>query len=93
MGAAAEPKLSIIIPVYNGEKVVGNTVQSVLNSSYQNLELLLVDDGSTDSSFELCSKCAEEDSRIKVYHKENEGIAATRNYGLDHASSWSQNPI
>ena len=78
-------KLSIIIPIYNGENYIQSTIHSVLNSSYQNLEILLIDDGSTDHSLELCQREADLDSRIKVYHKENEGIACTRNYGLRHA--------
>ena len=67
-------KLSIIIPIYNGENYIQSTIHSVLNSSYQNLEILLIDDGSTDHSLELCQREADLDSRIKVYHKENEGI-------------------
>lgn len=78
-------KLSIIIPVYNGAQHIEKTVHSVLHSSYQNLELLLIDDGSTDTSLIICRKLAQSDSRIKVYHKENGGIASARNYGLDHA--------
>lgn len=81
-----DAKLSIIIPIYNGENYIANTINSVLNSSYQNLEILLIDDGSTDHSLEICQKRAIKDSRIKVYHKENEGIAHTRNYGLKHAT-------
>lgn len=80
------PKLSIIIPVYNGENHIKNTVQNLLNSSYRNLELLLIDDGSTDGSLALCKKLAESDSRIKVYHKTNGGIGDARNFGLAHAT-------
>lgn len=79
-------KLSIIVPVYNGEKHIKNTVQSIVRSSYPNLELLLIDDGSTDASLALCRKIAALDPRIKVYHKENSGIADTRNYGIAHAT-------
>lgn len=79
-------KLSIIIPVYNGAQYIEKTVRCVLDSSYQNLELLLIDDGSTDTSLIICHKMAQSDSRIKVYHKENGGIASARNYGLDRAS-------
>lgn len=79
-------KLSIIIPVYNGAQHIEKTVHNVLHSSYRNLELLLIDDGSTDTSLILCRKMARSDSRIKVYHKENGGIASARNYGLEHAS-------
>lgn len=79
-------KLSIIVPVYNGENHIKNTVRNLLSSSYQNLELLLIDDGSTDSSLALCKKLAESDSRIKVFHKENGGIGDARNFGLAQAT-------
>lgn len=79
-------KLSIIVPVYNGEKYIENTVRNLLSSSYQNLELLLIDDGSTDGSLALCHRLAQADSRIRVYHKENGGIGDARNFGLAHAA-------
>lgn len=79
-------KLSIIVPVYNGEKYIENTVQSLLSSTYQNLELLLIDDGSTDKSLALCRQLAKSDARIKVFHKENGGIGDARNFGLAHAT-------
>ncbi len=79
-------KLSIIVPVYNGENYIESTVRSLLNSSYRNLELLLIDDGSTDGSLSLCRKLAESDSRIQVFHKENGGIGDARNFGLSHAT-------
>lgn len=80
------PKLSIIIPIYNGSQYIKKTILSILASSYQNLELLLIDDGSTDNSLTICRNMAQSDSRIKVHHKDNGGIASARNYGLDHAS-------
>lgn len=79
-------KLSVIVPVYNGENLIEHTVRNLLASSYQNLELLLIDDGSTDGSLALCKKLAETDSRIRVYHKENGGIGDARNFGLAHAT-------
>lgn len=79
-------KLSIIVPVFNGEKYIENTIKSLLSTSYQHFELLLIDDGSTDNSFELCKKYEKLDSRVKTYHKNNGGIADARNYGLDKAS-------
>lgn len=79
-------KLSIIVPVYNGEKHIENTVRNLLGSSYQNLELLLIDDGSTDGSLALCQKLAKTDPRIHVFHKENGGIGDARNFGLSHAT-------
>lgn len=78
--------LSIIVPVFNGEKYIENTIKNLLSASYQNLELLLIDDGSTDNSFAICKKYESLDSRVKAYHKENSGIADTRNYGLERAS-------
>lgn len=81
-----DSKISIIVPVYNGEPHIENTVRSILGSSYQNLELLLIDDGSTDGSLSLCGKLAEIDTRIKVFHKKNGGIGDARNYGLAHAT-------
>lgn len=79
-------KLSVIVPVYNGEKHIEMTVRNLLRSSYQNLEILLIDDGSTDGSLVLCQKLAKTDSRIQVYHKENGGIGDARNFGLAHAT-------
>lgn len=79
-------KLSIIIPVYNGEKHIEKTVRNLLASSYQNLELLLIDDGSTDGSLALCRKLSKSDCRIQVLHKENGGIGDARNFGLSHAT-------
>lgn len=82
----ANSKLSIIVPVHNGERHIENTVRNILDSSYQNLELLLIDDGSTDDSLALCQKISATDPRIKVYHKENGGVADARNYGMAHAT-------
>lgn len=78
--------LSIIVPVFNGEKYIENTIENLLNASYPNFELLLIDDGSTDNSLEICKKYEQLDSRVKTFHKENGGIADARNYGLDRAS-------
>lgn len=78
--------VSIIMPVYNSEKYVGNTIETILNQSHKSFELILVDDGSKDNSGSICDEYAAKDSRVKVYHKENEGICATRNYGLKRAT-------
>lgn len=83
---AVNSRLSIIVPVYNGEQHIENTVHNILGSSYQNLELLLIDDGSSDGSLALCQKLAETDSRIRVFHKGNGGIGDARNFGLAHAT-------
>lgn len=74
--------VSIIVPVYNAEKTIERCVNSILNQSYKDFELLLVDDGSTDSSGRICDAFAEMDQRIRVLHKENSGVSDTRNRGI-----------
>ena len=81
-----QPKLSIIIPIYNAEKYLERCLDSVLNQSFQDYELLLIDDGSTDRSAEICDSYAKHDERIKVFHKENGGVSSARNMGLDNAT-------
>ena len=81
-----QPNVSIIVPVYNAEKYLERCVNSLRNQSLKEIEIILVDDSSTDSSLELCNKMAEEDSRIKVIHKENEGAGMARNVALSIAS-------
>lgn len=76
------PLLSVIIPVYNTEKYLERCISSVVTQSYKNLEIFLVDDGSTDRSSEICDNWAERDSRIHVCHKINEGPGAARNIGI-----------
>lgn len=78
--------VSIIIPVYNREKTLGRCVESVLNQTYQNLEIILVDDGSKDRSVEIAKKYAKEDRRIKVIAKKNGGVSSARNTGIDAAA-------
>lgn len=75
-------KVSVIIPVYNGEKYIEQTIKNILQSTYSNLELIIVNDGSMDSSLSICEKLKESDSRILIYTKKNEGVAVARNYGL-----------
>lgn len=77
--------VSIIIPVYNAEKSIGRCVDSVLNQGFGDFELLLVDDGSTDSSGELCDEFQKRDSRVRVIHKENSGVSDARNMAMDLA--------
>lgn len=76
-------KVSVIIPVYNIEAYLERCIKSIINQQYSNLEIILVDDGSTDSSPEICDSYAREDTRIKVIHKKNGGLADARNAGLD----------
>ena len=78
--------ISIIIPVYNVEQYLEECLISVINQDYKNLEIILVDDGSTDKSGEICDKFAAQDSRIKVIHQKNGGVSVARNNALDIAS-------
>lgn len=80
------PLISVIVPVYNTEKYLDQCIQSVLAQTYTNWELLLIDDGSTDSSGAICDKYVEQDSRIKVFHKENGGVTAARRIGTEQAN-------
>ena len=79
-------KVSIVIPVYNVEKYLEECVDSVINQSYPNLEIILVDDGATDSSGRMCDEYATVDPRIRVIHRQNGGLSAARNTGLDVAT-------
>ena len=78
--------ISIIVPVYNVEKYLEKCVNSIVNQTYKNLEIILVDDGATDSSGKLCDELAKIDNRIKVYHKENGGLSDARNYGVEKST-------
>lgn len=78
--------VSIIVPVYNAEAYIGACIESIQRQTYQNIEILLVDDGSKDSSKAICDRYGSEDSRIKVFHRSNHGVSSTRNYGIEHAS-------
>lgn len=80
------PKVSIIVPVYNVEKHLKNCVNSLLNQTYKDIEIILVDDGSTDSCGLICDKFKEKDERIKVIHQENLGVSVARNNGIKEAS-------
>lgn len=79
------PKISIIIPVYNVEEYIEKCIKSILNQVFTEFELILVNDGSTDSSGNICDKYAQKDNRIIVIHKENGGVSSARNIGLDIA--------
>lgn len=77
-----EPLISVIIAIYNPGKYLRSCLDSIVNQTYRNLEIILVDDGSTDDSLKICQEYAEKDSRVIVYHKENSGVSATRNQGI-----------
>jgi Glycosyltransferases involved in cell wall biogenesis len=79
------PTLTIIIPVYNTKEYLPQCVESVLNQSYTDFELILVDDGSTDGSGAICDAYAEKDDRLFVFHKANGGVSSARNMGLEYA--------
>lgn len=79
-------KFSIVVPVYNTEKYVEECIRSVLRQTYDNWELILVDDGSSDHSGQICDTYAQKDARIFSYHKENEGQLATRTFGIGKAT-------
>ena len=79
------PKISIIVPVYKVEQYLPKCIDSILSQTYQNWELLLIDDGSPDNSGNICDEYAQKDSRIRVYHKENGGVSSARNLGIDNA--------
>ena len=79
-------KISIIIPIYKVEKYLKECVNSVLNQSYENIEVILVDDGSPDNCPIICDEYVKSDNRIIVIHKENEGLSEARNVGLKRAS-------
>lgn len=76
---------SVIVPIYNREKSIKKCVDSILRQSEKNFELILVDDGSTDNTFEICEKYKEIDQRIVVIHKDNGGVSSARNVGIDVA--------
>ena len=80
-----EPLVTVAIAAYNVERFLQDGIRSVLSQTYKNLEILLVDDGSTDSTPFLCDEIAKQDSRIKVIHKENGGLGSARNVGIDKA--------
>lgn len=80
------PLISVIVPVYNVAAYLSRCVESIRAQSYENLEILLVDDGSNDDSGRICEEYAEKDARIRVIHKENGGLSSARNAGLDVSS-------
>lgn len=80
------PLISIIVPVYNIDNFLSKCLESIINQTYRYLEVILIDDGSTDKSGQICDQYKLLDSRIKVYHKKNEGVSVARNLGLEQAT-------
>ena len=79
------PLLSIIVPIYNTEKYLDSCIESILHQDYKNIEILLIDDGSTDSSGDICNQYAIRDKRVRVVHQKNQGQGAARNTGISFA--------
>ena len=78
--------VSVVLPIYNVEKYLNRCIKSVINQSYKNLEIILVDDGSPDNCPTLCDEWAKKDNRIKVIHKKNAGLGYARNTGIENAT-------
>ncbi len=85
MGERELPKLSVIVPVYNVEKYIHQCVDSLLAQDYEDMEILLIDDGSPDRCGAICDDYAKKDTRIRVIHQENQGLAEVRNIGIRKA--------
>lgn len=79
------PRVSVIVPVYNSREYLGPCIESVLNQSYTDFELILIDDGSTDGCAEICDRYASSDHRVRCVHVNNSGVSAARNMGLSQA--------
>ena len=79
------PKVSVIIPIYNAEKYLKRCIESVLKQDFEDFELLLIDDGSKDSSGHICDEYAKQDARVRVIHKENSGVSDSRNLAISKA--------
>lgn len=80
------PKVSVVLPVYNGEKYLESALASLVNQSYKNLEILVINDGSTDASAAIAQKFVASDPRVILLNQENQGVSAARNLGLNHAT-------
>ena len=81
-------KITVIVPVYNTKKFLTRCVNSILKQSYENLEVIIIDDGSTDGSAQVCDELSKSDKRVRVIHQKNKGIATTRNIGIENATGY-----
>jgi len=81
-----KPLVSVVVPVYNSERYIAKCVDSIINQTYRNLEIILIDDGSTDTSGKICDEYAEKDKRVRVIHKKNSGVSEARNCGIREAA-------
>ena len=79
------PLFSVVIPLFNKEDYIKNTIQSVLNQSFKNFELIVVNDGSTDNSFKLAKECLQGSSNCRIIDQNNQGLSASRNRGVKEA--------
>ena len=86
MNYSQSPLVSVIVPIYNGESFIKNCIESILNQSYKSIEIIIVDDGSTDNSLHICNQLAKEHGNIRLYSQENKGVSAARNLGLEKAN-------
>ena len=84
--SAKQPLISVIVPCYNAEKYLDKCISSIISQTYNNLEIIIVNDGSTDRSKDICDTWQNKDQRIKVIHKQNEGASYARKTGLEHAT-------
>ena len=80
------PLISVVLPIYKIEQYLDRCMEAVLGQTYENLEILMVDDGSPDNCPALCNAYAQKDPRVKALHKENGGLSDARNYGIAHAT-------
>lgn len=80
------PKISIIVPIFNIENYLSVCIESIINQTFKDIEIILVNDGSSDCSGEICNKYSKLDNRIKVFHKENGGLSDARNFGIKHSN-------
>lgn len=81
-----KPTISIVIPVYNAQSYISRTINSVINQTFKDFEIIIIDDGSTDDSLQICKEIIAFDNRISLYHKANGGVSSARNLGLEVAT-------